>query len=432
MFRLRLALLIVGAVSVTISRAANLSPLAVTPRWQTFERYQETITRDDFVWLLTTVYATRGYADLIQINDHTARILKDRAAGSFFTLRFAEKDSVKRPPRYWRPIDQLPLAPADQPLRGLRVALDPGHIGGKFAKMEERWFQVNNSAPVEEGEMTLAVSRLVAKRLRALGADVSLVRSRNAPVTPMRPDDLREVARAVLRKNGVADPPATYNGPNDPAKEQSVQWQTELLFYRQSEIRYRAQKVNSALQPDLALCLHFNAEAWGDPMNPTLLDKNHFHVLVNGSYLPDELEFDDQRFEMLRKLLSRAYDTELPLADRMAAVFARETNLPPYEYTKDTVAKVGTSGYVYARNLLATRMFNCPVVYFEPYVMNGNETFARVQAGDYEGLREIDGVQRPSIFREYAKGVTDGLEEYCRAVRNLRRRDTLGRVRSGL
>jgi hypothetical protein len=101
-------------------------------------------------------------------------------------------------------------------------------------------------------------------------------------------------------------------------------------------------------------------------------------------------------------------------------VFAKESGLPPYEYTKDTVTKVGSSGYVYARNLLATRLYRCPVVYFEPYVMNSHEVFARVQAGDYEGTRNINGVERPSIFREYAKGVADGLEEYCRSARKLR------------
>ena len=101
----------------------------------------------------------------------------------------------------------------------------------------------------------------------------------------------------------------------------------------------------------------------------------------------------------------------------MAATFALETRLPPYEYTTDTVAKIGSSGYVYARNLLATRVFRCPVVYFEPYVMNSNEAFARIQAGDYEGTREINGVERPSIFREYAGAAADGLAEYCRDIR---------------
>jgi hypothetical protein len=121
---------------------------------------------------------------------------------------------------------------------------------------------------------------------------------------------------------------------------------------------------------------------------------------------------------MIRRLLSRTCDEELPLADTMAATFARETGLPPYEYTTDTVTKVGTSGYVYARNLLATRVYRCPVVYFEPYVMNSSEVFARIQAGDYAGTREINSAKRPSIFREYAQAVADGLSEYCRNARS--------------
>jgi hypothetical protein len=164
--------------------------------------------------------------------------------------------------------------------------------------------------------------------------------------------------------------------------------------------------------------LHFNAEGWGDPKNPTLIDHNHFHLLVNGSYLKEELEFDDERFEMVRRLLSRAYDEELPLADTIAGAMARETKLPAYEYpTANTVTKVGTSGYVYARNLLATRLYRCPVVYCEPYVMNSRDAFARIQAGDYEGIRSFNGVERKSIFREYAGSVIDGLTEYYSKAR---------------
>jgi hypothetical protein len=125
------------------------------------------------------------------------------------------------------------------------------------------------------------------------------------PTTPKRPDDFREIAKAVLAKTGVNDARENYD-PDDTDKEKSIRWQSELLFYRQSEIRYRAKKVNLKLQPDLVLCLHFNAEGWGDPKNPTLIDRNHFHVLVNGSYLPDELQHDDVRYEMVRRLLSLA------------------------------------------------------------------------------------------------------------------------------
>jgi hypothetical protein len=284
--------------------------------------------------------------------------------------------------------------------------------------MEERWFQVADSKPIQEGDLTLRVSRLLASRLRELGTNVSFVRNSDEPTTSKRPGDFRDLARKILIKNGVPQPRPDVLDPNDPEKEQTVRWQSEILFYRYSEIRRRAARVNFKLHPDLVLCLHLNAEGWGNPNSPILTDINHLHLLVNGSYLAEELEFDDERFEMIRRLLSRAYDEELPLADTIAVAMAREAGLPPYAYpTTNSTTKVGTSGYVYARNLLATRLFRCPVVYCEPYVMNSRDAFARIQAGDYEGMRNINGVERKSIFREYADSVAQGLIDYYSKAR---------------
>jgi len=395
--------------------ADNLGILGTHPKWAVLEKYQETITHDDFARLIQSVYCTHGFApDLIEINEETARILINRQSQKSFTLRFAKNDGASNPvPRLWRPAKSLPSAKLEKPLSGLRIALDPGHLGGKWAKMEERWFQVGNSAAMEEGDLTLRVARLLAPRLRKLGAKVLFVRNSSEPITPKRPDDFRELARKILIKNGVPHPRVDVLDASDPEKEQTIRWQSEILFYRYSEIRRRAALVNFKLHPDLVLCLHFNAESWGDPNKPTLIDTNHMHLLVNGSYLQDELELDDERFEMIRRLLSRASDEELPLADAIADAMARETGLPPYEYpTANSTTKVGTSGYVYARNLLATRLYRCPVVYCEPYVMNSNDAFARIQVGDYQGMRNVNGVQRKSIFREYADSVADGLVEY--------------------
>jgi len=412
-----------AAIFATDFQAAeNISVLGNKPRWDVLEHYQQTITRDEFAHLINDVYGTHGFApDLIEIKDDTARILVNRDAQKFFTLRFAAStEDQKLVPRLWRPAKSLPPAGSGKPLSGLKIALDPGHLGGKWAKMEERWFQVGDSKPVQEGDLTLRVTRLLATRLRDLGAKVSFARSTDEPTTGKRPDDFRELARKILIKNGVPQPRADVLDPTDPEKEKTIRWQSEILFYRYSEIRRRAALVNFKLHPDLVLCLHFNAEGWGDPNNPHLTDINHLHLLVNGSYLAEELEFDDERFEMIRQLLSRAYDEELPLADTIALAMSRETGLPPYAYpTTNSTTKVGTSGYVYARNLLATRLYRCPVVYCEPYVMNSKDVFARIQAGDYEGMRNINGVERKSIFREYADSVADGLIEYYSKAREL-------------
>jgi N-acetylmuramoyl-L-alanine amidase len=412
--------LFAAILAAGLQAAENISVLGNKPRWDVLEHYQQTITHDEFAHLINDVYATHGFApDLIEIKDDTARILMNRDAQKFFTLKFAAGTQELKPvPRLWRPAKSLALAERNKPLSGLRIALDPGHLGGSWAKMEERWFQVGDSKPVQEGDLTLRVARLLATRLRDLAAKVSFVRSTDEPTTGKRPDDFRELARKILVRNGVPQPRTEVLDSTDPEKEKTIRWQSEILFYRYNEIRRRAALVNFKLHPDLVLCLHFNAEGWGDPTSPMLTDANHLHLLVNGSYLAEELEFDDQRFEMIRRLLSRAYDEELPLADTVARAMSRETGLPPYAYpTTNSTTKIGTSGYVYARNLLATRLYRCPVVYCEPYVMNSKDLFARIEAGDYEGTRKISGVERKSIFREYADSVADGLVEYYSKAR---------------
>jgi hypothetical protein len=44
--------------------------------------------------------------------------------------------------------------------------------------------------------------------------------------------------------------------------------------------------------------------------------------------------------------------------------------------------------------------------------MNSKDAFARIQTGDYEGIRAINGIERKSIYREYADSVVDGLVDY--------------------
>jgi hypothetical protein len=148
-----------------------------------------------------------------------------------------------------------------------------------------------------------------------------------------------------------------------------------------------------------------------------LVRKNHLHLLVNGAYLPPELELDDERFEMLQKLLSGAYPEEFALAETLAHAMAKKTGLPPYQYKTGNAIPVGASGYVYARNLMATRLYRCPTIYLEPYVMNSRVVFVRVKAGDYEGERLVAGRHKPSIYREYVDGVVDGLLTYFRKTK---------------
>ena len=416
MFRVLALLSFALAVAPLATFSQRLTPLSQAPNWDQLNRFQETMTHDEFVSLLESVYAPNGAAaQWISVSPAEAVIQED--ASNHFVLRFAPNLQLRKPvPRYWASVRQF--NPNDEaPLDGIKIALDPGHLGGKWAQMEERWFQLGNSIPVTEGDLTLRVAQILAPRLRRLGAEVAFVRSSPGPVTDTLPAEFYVAAETSLRDRGITNALSSYAGPADPNREDSIPWEAERLFYRVAEIHARARIVNEKVKPDLTLCLHFNAEPWGDPKHPALVSENHLHLLINGAYSSLELGFDDQRFAMLLKLLNRAYLEELDAAEFVAASMARITGLPPYNYSGTNAKRVGSSGYVWARNLLANRLYECPVVYIEPYVMNSREVFDRIQAGEYEGLRDFAGVMRPNIYEEYVQGVVDGLTAYCRANR---------------
>lgn len=387
--------------------AAQLSPLAKAPDWAELEQFQESITRERFLDLLNRVYAPNdAAAAFIQVDKDAALIRKRSDSPELFVLRFAQPGQEKRPPRFWKRITELGEAPKARPLSGYTIALDPGHLGGPWAKVEERWFQIGAGKPVAEGDLTLRVARILAGKLRDLGASVLLVRNSAVPTTRLRPENLRKTAANSLRSDSI------------PFTPQNLRRESERLFYRVAEIRGRAAFLNTTLKPDLTLCLHFNAEGWGNANQATLTETNHLHFIVNGCYGATELAKDDVRFEMLRNLLNGRIEQEIALSEKLAIVAQRETGLPAYEYKSGNATRLGE--FVWARNLLANRLYQSPVVFSELYVMNNRSVFERIQLGAYSGKRSIEGVERSSIYEEYAESLARGLKEYFCENRPLR------------
>jgi hypothetical protein len=58
---------------------------------------------------------------------------------------------------------------------------------------------------------------------------------------------------------------------------------------------------------------------------------------------------------------------------------------------------------------MANRLYECPVVFLEPYIANSTQVFARIQAGDYHGAKMVAGKMRISLVEEYVDAVVAGL-----------------------
>lgn len=380
---------------------SHLSDLGLEPDWGVLDDYQFTIKKDDFTRLLDKVYTLRGsWEKWVDISDDYATIRTHANDESLsFQLHFASEEKQEDVKRYWRSRDTIKHSDGDLPLGGVRIVIDAGHIGGNYASVEERNFKYNETAPVNEGNLTLTVAKQLEQQLKVLGALVDLTRSENKPVNPRRAEDYLKYAKSKMESRGEL------------ISDDAVMRVSERLFYRADEIRERAKIVNKEFKPDLVVCIHFNAEAWDETK---LIENEHAHMILHGAYTSGELEKDDQRLQMLQKIVQRCHEEERKVSASVASAMAMHTGLPPYTYEPMSyrAVNVDNNPYLWARNLAANRAYQCPVIFCEPYLMNGSDSHARIQAGDYEGLRYVNKMLRPSIFREYVNSVTEGLVNY--------------------
>ncbi len=396
---------------------SKTSPLTGVPEWSQLAQWDGTLTWEEFKSAWDTFYSDgKAFPPPWQV---TPEKLEVATGGQLTTTQVVKFRKAGEPEnklkRWWRRPEELPPLKERPVLSDLHIALDPGHIGGAYSQMEERHLTFNPANPdevVKEGDLTLLTAKVLKPMLEAAGARVSLVREQLDPTTPKRPQDFRTAALSLLAEGGIMNPVDGYAGLTGSAKFLTLQWQMEKLFYRVAEIRARADKVNTQLKPDIVVCLHLNAEDWGDAAAPQYSPLNHLHILINGCYSAPELQFADVRFEALDRLFSRAHEVELPLAEVVAKEMAAYTKLPPYVYTTSNARNVGSTPYVYARNLLANRLYHCPTIYLEPYVMNHQDTYRRLLRGHYKGRTLADGRLQTSIIEDYAKSVAKGLLEF--------------------
>ncbi|MEM9227668.1 MAG: N-acetylmuramoyl-L-alanine amidase [Verrucomicrobiota bacterium] len=378
--------------------AEQLTSLATRPNWSELDSFQGRITREVFLERLDRLYAPNGaWRETLSIGDDHVLITTSEGAEPYRLAFATSADEAESPARTWRTVDELiAISTPEKPLKGWRIALDPGHLGGKYGPMEGRSWQIGDGPRVQEGDLVLEVAMRLKPQLEALGAEVFLVRESDQPLTQLRPDELLEVAEERLRKRAGADTP--------PPSVDEIRRTAELLFYRVAEIHARADAIN-AWQPDFVLCLHYNATDFPDYANPTLVEGNHLHVLVNGAYSRGELAYDDIRLGMLLKLLSGTDRTEIALAAALAEGLAASTALPPFTYQGSNAIGVDDEPYVWGRNLLANRLYACPAIFLEPYVLNSKEVYPAI----LQALNDPES-DNITLYKKYTHGVIRGLQ----------------------
>jgi len=406
---IRSGLLILALMAIPFPGRSEWFPRDRPIDWRTLDHHQGSITANEFRKRLKLFSPTKAIEPYLLFHgDEKVTVFDDpEQTDPVWNLRFRAPNTAAPNqilPRSY--LSEVRGATFEHPLNGLRICLDPGHIGGEWSTIEERHFRYRSYEPVREGNLTMETARHLQLLLETAGAEVVFTRHGYHPVTAFRPEDFHYEAVELAAEADRSFSSRYYRFLS--------RWYSDFLFYRVAEIHARADRV-TRLNPDFTLCLHFNAAPWGRG-GVRLFDVKKVVAFIHGGYLENEVVEANQRHSLFRKLLENSTQMEIEIGKVITDEMKRVWQVPPENYlSSGTIFPVEESPYLWSRNLVANRMFPGPVIFIEGLYMNDVDAFYRIQEGDYEGIRTIRGKKVPSLTREFARIVADALIAHYRS-----------------
>jgi N-acetylmuramoyl-L-alanine amidase len=360
--------------------------------YQEFEKFQTQFTREEIDFRIQH-YLQKSP----EIANHY--LLSDTT----FSLFANKEDKIEQRPEF-----VLKLAPSKQKhsssslpqsLKDLRIAIDPGHLGGDFAIIEERYVKMITTKPSEakeniffkEGTLALMTALLLKQWLEAEGAKVFLTKEKEG--------------QAVYEKNFFEW--LAIEGLTKPSLSLKQFFSSE---YNRLDLDARARKIND-FHPHLTLIIHYNAHGNRHPVTQenSPEDHNYNMVFIGGAFRKEDLKSASNRYEFLRLLLTDDVDQSLRLSQQVIQQLALKLNVPPVTsldpvpYLAPTSLAVGEG--IYARNLALTRLVHGPLCYGETLCQDHREECVKLNAKDLE-INNIRGPKRvEQVARAYFEAV---------------------------
>lgn len=371
-----------------------VASVGASDRFKDFEWAQETLTRAEVEKRLGCYLQKDGRVGSFFTVGKDGFLLFDASETDSkrsvdFTLKFAKSKINKT------------LKKKRANLVGVKIALDPGHLGGAYARLEERYIDIPPSIerkePIQFDEGTL--SFLTAHYLKILlekeGAIVMITRD--------------QIGKGVYEE-----------GFFDWLKHSSNLWSGQVSlsnlfkrYYNPLDLRARAQKIN-VFSPDLTIVLHYNSHHVEEEYssNNCVSSKNYNLVFIPGAFCRNELVEEDSRYEFMRLLVTSDLEESTKLSKCILEAFDQKLKVPVIDasdgarYLEKVCLEVEKG--VFARNLALTRLIHGPVCYGETLIQNNIDECLNLARKDFV----INGVSCSSRIKEVAEAYFEGIQTY--------------------
>ncbi len=345
----------------------------------------------------------------------------------------------------------------EQPLKGFRVALDPGHVGGTmaFASMEKKFVRIkkNNRPEVDvpvafnEGNLALGTAILLKDTLEKLGATVFMTREKEGHTafdisfnTWLKQETEKAEAASgkdwsrLTGKTIEGYPLRLRNGAawnwiqqEELQGEDSLWWMTKAtmrdiykLPFLKADFKQRAAEINDFL-PHVSLIIHYNVwekNTWSSGKYLNAIDDNYTMTFIPGSFMAGELDDPEERMVFLAK----AFSDDIPKSERLSGAVARgfekhlQIPIIPYDtslrYLRAASLPTSEAG-VFARNLSLTRLIQGPMCFGEALYQDNVDECLRLNRKDVllPGMK----TRLPARLKDVVDAYVEGVLEYAKS-----------------
>jgi N-acetylmuramoyl-L-alanine amidase len=351
---------------------------------------------------------------------------RDGFGADDFSVALAGDGQAQPSTRFHDRMLQAKSNPPGRPLQGLRIALDPGHMGGAVWDERTGKYVRHNGVLLSEGVMAVQTALLLEKELRALGAEVLITHRSLGPVTSETWEniDLQKWGEVELRADslqpwfvnllGATSSDSDVLQSFDKSSQAKAIFADTLAtrsryFILRSDLDARVAAIQS-YDPDLTLVIHFDADI--NDVHPGKTSSTK--VYVTGGL--NETEFAsraDRRYFADHLLDAHAWDGSLRLGRRIVSQLHDQLNLP-YDSTGGDEAYLVEPG-IFSRNLAVSRkLTGHAVTYLEILHYNAPAEFAALSNRTHP--MSIDGQNYPYSDRLAlaVRAIRDGIVQFAR------------------
>ena len=319
----------------------------------------------------------------------------------------------------------------DFPLRGLRIAIDPGHIGSPlWDRRDGKYVQDRRGRMLSEGTMALQTALMLEQELQLLGAEVLLTRRGFQPVFQggaYETFPLRGFAEDEFRASRLSDwflhllngtsSAGLFSAMGGHANVRRIFqdgiWARYRYFFSRADLQARADVINR-FQPDYTMIIHFDIDAsasGGHGLNPQ--NYNSTKAFVPGHFEFAEVGTRAERAQLVRGLVqSASWEGSVKFSRAITHSISARLGIPLDRSHPAFVTPIEPG--VFARNLGLLRRLEVtsPVTFLECLFYNGPTEFEKLVAKDHTMM--VDGVRTSysTRLKSLVEAIRDGLLAY--------------------